>query len=90
MSQVSLEVPDDLLVALREQPSEFAEEVRLVSAVHYLRQKRLSLGQAARLAGMNRLDFLDALAARDMAVFDLSADDAAVEVEAGRRCNTSK
>jgi predicted HTH domain antitoxin len=90
MSQVSLEVPDDLLLALREQPSEFAEEVRLVSAVHYLRQRRLSLGQAARLAGMNRLDFLDALAVRDMAVFDLSADDAAAEVEAGRRHNISK
>lgn len=88
MSQVSLEVPDDLLVALREQPSEFAEEARLVTAIHYLRQKRLSLGQAARLAGMNRVDFLDALAARDVAVFDLSADDATAEVAAGRRPNT--
>lgn len=90
MSQVSLEVPDDLLVALREQPNEFAEEVRLVTAIHYLRQKRLSLGQAARLAGMNRVDFLDALAARDVAVFDLSADDAAAEVTAGRQPSTSK
>ena len=85
MSTVTIEVPDDLLVALREQPNEFAHEARFVAALHYLREKRLSLGQAARLAGMNRLDFMDALAARGLAAFDLPTDAAAEEVAAAGR-----
>ncbi len=85
MPQVSIDIPDDLLLALREQPEEFTQEVRLVAAIHYLREKRLSLGQAARLAGMNRLDFLDALAARGVPAFDLSAEDAVAEIAAAQR-----
>jgi len=85
MPHVSLDIPDDLLLTLRKQPREFAQEVRLVAAIHYLREKRLSLGQAARLAGMNRLDFLDALAARGIPAFDLSAEDAAAELAAAQR-----
>ena len=85
MSRVTIEVPDDLLIALRERPTEFAHEARLVTALHYLREKRLSLGQAARLAGMNRLDFIDAAAACGFAAFDLSSDAAAEEVTAAGR-----
>src|SRR5713101_7310671 len=48
MPHVSIDIPDDLLLALREQPEEFTQEVRLVAAIHYLREKRLSLGQASR------------------------------------------
>lgn len=85
MPHVSIDIPDDLLLALHEQPGEFAQEVRLVAAIHYLREKRLSLGQAAKLAGMNRLDFLDVLAARGIPAFDLSAEDAAMEITAAQR-----
>ncbi len=69
MPRVSLDIPDDLLLALREQPGEFVQEMRLVTAIHYLREKHLSLGQAARLAGMNRLDFLDTPSARRTPAF---------------------
>ncbi len=69
MPRVSIDILDALLLALREQPGEFVQEMRLVTAIHYLREKRLSLGQAARLAGMNRLDFLDTLSARRTPAF---------------------
>jgi len=74
-----------LILTLREQPGELAQEMRLVAAIHYLREKRLSLGQAARLAGMNHLDFLAALAARGIPAFELSAEDAAAEITAEQR-----
>jgi predicted HTH domain antitoxin len=73
MSQIVLDIPDDLLLALREQPDEFGLAARLAAAIYYLSEKRLSLGQAARLAGLSRLDFLDALATRGIPAFDLSA-----------------
>jgi predicted HTH domain antitoxin len=85
MPQVIIDVPDDLLLALREQPSEFAYTARLSAAIHYWCEKRLSLGQAARLAGLTRLEFLDVLAARGIPTFDLSAADARAEIAAARR-----
>jgi len=85
MPQVLLDLPDDLLLALREQPEEVLHEVRLIAAIHYLKEKRLSLGQAARLAGVSRLDFLDLLAARGIPAFDLSAADAGAEIAAAQR-----
>ncbi len=85
MPQVLLDLPDDLLLALREQPEEVLHEVRLIAAIHYLKEKRLSLGQAARLAGVSRLDFLDLLAARGIPAFDLSAVDAVAEIAAAQR-----
>lgn len=85
MSRVVMEVPDDLLLTLREQPAEFAQAARLAAATHYFSEKRLSLGQAARLAGLERPEFLDILATRGIPAFDLSAADARAEVAAARR-----
>ena len=63
--------------------------MRLVAAIHDLREKHLSLGQAARLAGMNRLDFLVALSAGRTPTFDLSAEDAVTEMTAAQRTAAS-
>lgn len=89
MPHVSFEIPDDLLLTLREQPTELSQEMRLVTAIHFLREKRLSLGQAARFAGINRLDFLDVLASRGVPAFDLTEEDARTEIAAAQR-NTPK
>ena len=89
MPQVLLDLPDDLLLALREQPEEVLHEVRLIAAIHYLRAKRLSLGQAARLAGVSRPDFLDLLAARGIPSFDLSTADVVAEIAAAQRTTTN-
>jgi predicted HTH domain antitoxin len=85
MPNVSLDIPEDLLLILRERPAELSQEIQLVAAIHYFEEKRLSLGQAARFAGMNRLDFLDALNARGVPAFDLSVEDAKAEVKAAQR-----
>ena len=85
MPNVSMDIPEDLLVTLREQPAELSQEMRLLAAVYYLEEKRLSLGQAARFAGMSRLDFLDALNARGIPAFDLSVKDAKSEIDAALR-----
>ena len=85
MPNVSIDIPEDLLSALREQPAELSQEIRLLAALHYFKEKRLSLGQATRFAGLNRLDFLDALNARGVPAFDLSVEDAKAEVQAAQR-----
>ena len=85
MSQVVIDVPNDLLLTLREQPEAVASAARLTAAIYYLNEKRLSLGQAARLAGLTRLEFLDVLVAQGIPAFDLPSTDAAAEVNAAQR-----
>jgi predicted HTH domain antitoxin len=85
MANISIDIPNDLLVTLCEQPAELSYEVRFIAALHYFREKRLSLGQAARFAGLSRLDFLDIMAKRGIPAFDLSAEDATAEIAAAQR-----
>lgn len=88
MSRISIDIADDLLLALREHPQEVAHEMRVVAAIHYFQARRLSLGQAARLAGMPRLDFFDVLSTHGVPAFDLSADDARAEIAAARQVSS--
>jgi len=85
MSRISIDIADDLLQALREQPQDVVQEMRVNAALHYFQTRRLSLGQAARLAGIPRLAFLDVLMAHGVPAFDLSVEDADAEIAAAQR-----
>ena len=61
MLTISFECPDDILQTLSETPEQFAEQGRMLIAVKLFELGRLSSGQAARFAGMERVVFLDAL-----------------------------
>jgi predicted HTH domain antitoxin len=85
MSRISIDIADDLLQALREQPQDVVQEMRVSAALHYFQTRRLSLGQAARLAGIPRLAFLDVLMAHGVPAFDLSVEDADAEIAAAQQ-----
>ncbi len=76
---IQMEISQDILAALKVGIQDFAQYVRLVTAIACFQDKKLSLGKAAQLAGYNRLDFLDLLAERGLVVFDY--DDSFVESE---------
>ena len=65
-----LEVSQDILAALKIGIQDFAQYMRLATAVACFQEKKLSLGKAAQLADCNRLDFVDLLAAKGIAAFD--------------------
>ncbi len=76
---IQMEVSQDILAALKVGIQDFAQYVRLVTAIACFQDKKLSLGKAAQLAGYNRLDFLDLLAEKGIVVFDY--DDSFVDSE---------
>jgi predicted HTH domain antitoxin len=67
---VSFEVSQDLLASLKVDPAELGRNIRLLAAIDYFQEKKLSLGKAAQLAGMNRLAFMDVLAEKGIVIFD--------------------
>jgi predicted HTH domain antitoxin len=60
--QVVLELPEGAFSALRSDPSELAQELRMVAAVKWYELGRLSQAKAAELAGLSRYEFIHALA----------------------------
>lgn len=72
MSQISLFVPDETLVALKVSPEAAGGELRLAAAVKLYELGRLSSGAAAALAGLPRAVFLSRLADYGVATFRAS------------------
>lgn len=77
---LSFEVSQDVLVALKISSVELLQRMRLLSAIAYFQEKKLSLGKAAELAGMNRLDFMDILSQKGIVIFDYDESDLNTEL----------
>lgn len=66
---LELSVPDEVFAALRRAPDELADELRLAAAIHWYSRGMLSQERAAQLAGMDRTDFILALAREEVDAF---------------------
>ncbi len=81
MTALTLTIPDSALSALRRSPTEFVHEIKLAAAIHWYQRGVMSQERAAELAGLNRRDFIRALAREGVDVFIL--DDASLARELG-------
>ena len=55
MSTVQLEIPEEVLISLKETPETISQQIRIVAAVKLFELGKLSSGRAAQLAGMSRV-----------------------------------
>ena len=81
MTSITIEVPDDVFHALRRSPQEFAHELCRAAAIQWYIQGLISQGKAAEVAGLDRTDFLFALAHAGVDAFQVNADELKEEVE---------
>jgi predicted HTH domain antitoxin len=77
---IHIEYPSTLPDALHQTPAEFEREARLAMAVKLFEMKRLSSGQAALLAGIDRTTFLMRLSESGVAMIDMPAEELADDV----------
>lgn len=75
MSEITLEIPDETLAALRISPREAGETLRMAAAVKLFELGQLSSGAAALLAGVPRTVFLSRLADFGVDTFRLTEED---------------
>jgi predicted HTH domain antitoxin len=75
MEKLTLEIPEEVLVSLKESPQEFSKKILMLSAVKLYEMGKLSSGRAAQLAGVSRVQFLQSLSQYNVAIFDHSGEE---------------
>jgi len=69
MVTVQIDLPEEAFSALRKSPAEMAGELRLASAIHWHKRGLISQELAAEIAGLDRADFILALAREGVDAF---------------------
>ncbi len=75
MVNVSIELPREVLSALRKEPKDFVREMRVAAAVKWYEMKTVSQAKAAEIAGLSRAEFLDALGRFGVSPFQYDSDE---------------
>ncbi len=80
---VTLQISEDVFSVLRRSPDEFGRELRRAAAIHWYERGEVSQEKAAEIAGLDRTDFLLALAREGEDAFVVDFDDLKRELKRG-------
>ena len=83
MTTVTLELEEGVLSATRCSPREFTEQMKLAAAISWYREGKVSQEMAASICGLDRTDFLLALARHGTDSFRVDLADLDEELRRG-------
>ncbi len=73
--EITIPIPQDIFITLNETEVELQHELQLLLAVQAYRRGKLTLGKAAQLANMSRLEFENLLADHQIPISLLTVED---------------
>ena len=74
VTRLQISVDEELLASAGVDPAKAGEEFRVLAAAKLFELRRITFGQASRLAGLSLWEFIDALQARGISWFNLSEE----------------
>lgn len=80
MVSVSIKLPETVFSALRKNPDEFVQEMRIAAAVKWYELGQISQSKAAEIAGITRAEFINALFRYQVDFLQYTAEEFAAEM----------
>jgi len=82
MKAVTVPYPEGLPQTLKLSDSEFAEEVRFLASAKLFELGKISSGKAAKMAGLDRVSFLEKLVHYKIPAINIQSEEIQKEIEA--------
>lgn len=81
MATIEIQVPEEVLISLKETPTSISQELTRLAAVKLFEMGKLSSGRAAQLAGMSRVAFLMTLGRYQVSPFQMTAEELEQDIQ---------
>lgn len=81
MTNISIEIPENIFSALRKDPQEFTKELRLVAAIKWYELGQITQAQATEIAGVNRAEFINILSRYQVSTFQYTPDEIEADLQ---------
>ncbi len=78
---IQIDLPSDVLLALNESEDDLKQRFLLFLAVQLYTQEKLTIGKAAQLAGLSRLQFETLLSDSNISISNLKLEDVLGDIE---------
>ena len=72
---ITIDFPSDILLTLNRNENELRQDIKLALAIRLYRLEKLTIGKAAQIAGLSRLDFETILSENEVPISTLTYDD---------------
>ncbi len=78
---ISIDLPSDILLALNESENELIKQIKVLLAVRLFNANKLTIGKAAQVAGVTRLEFESYLSQNNIPISHLTYEDVMNDLE---------
>lgn len=75
MCLVTFDVPEEILLDLHEDKNDFTDYIKSMVALDLYKNKKISLGYCAMLAGMTKEEFIAYLGEHKVSIFDYDSEE---------------
>ena len=76
ITNIRFPVKENILISLKKSKAEFINDILYFSALSFYQRKKLSIGKAAELAGLDKIDFIHKIQEEE-AIFNYTEDEIA-------------
>jgi predicted HTH domain antitoxin len=78
---ISVDFPNDILLALNESENELKKRIKITLAIQLYILQKLTIGKAAQLSGLSRLEFENELSKNKISISNLNEEDVLNDIE---------